>query len=135
MNFLKLVSHLIHIELVACCPELSRHMEQLRTIPFRILAIFKGLQMETCKHFWGGKWVSKSNKPSYCSFSSLFKTLILCFSHSKIFRLVEVVVLYLNLQCSWTCVLYWTCLFCSGVTLHIFFPFELLYLRLFQRYL
>lgn len=134
MNFLELLSPFIHIQLVISCPELSRHMDQLSIIPFRILAVFKGFQLETYKHCLGEKWVSKSNKPSYCGFSSLFKILILYFSHSKTLRLVEVVVLYLNLQCSCTCVLYWACLFCSGITLNTSFPCELLYLRSFQSY-
>lgn len=134
MNFLELLSPFLHIELVTSCPELSRHMEQLSTIPFSILAIFKGFQLETYKHYLSGKWVSKSNKRSYCGFSSLFKNFILYFSPSKTLRLVEVVVLYLNLQCSCTCVLYWACLFCSGITLNISFPCELLYLRSFQSY-
>lgn len=122
VNFLIFLSPFPQIEPVTSCPKLSRHMEQLSTIPFRVFVIFKGLQLEPHKHFWLFDWVGfffppKSRKHSYLGLSSQFKNWILYFSSSKNFKLIEMVILHLNLQCSSTGVLHGTCPLCCGITL------------------
>lgn len=111
------MSPFLQIEPVTSRPKLSRRMEQLSTIPLRILAVFKGLQLEPRKCFGGWGFFPKSSKPSYFGLSLQLKNWILTFSSSKNFKLVEIVVLHLNLQCSCTCILDLFCLLWTGITL------------------